>query len=200
MPRTSRVVAALAAAAAIATTWGAARAGSEAAGAADSEAELAAIGLRIAPVPLDLAGRDRRLVGLGSYLVNLATCSGCHTNPEYAPGHDPFEGQKAKIDAARYLAGGTDFGGVVSANITPDRKGRPAGLTYDRFVRAMRHGADPGHPGRLLQVMPWPAYRDVTGHQLRAIYEYLGAIPSRPSRPVAAAAPRSVPSLSAGGE
>jgi hypothetical protein len=186
MPRTRWIVAALTAAAALAGTRGAISAGIEGA-AADSEAELAAIGLRIAPVPLDLAGRDRRLVGLGSYLVNLATCSGCHTNPEYAPGHDPFEGQKAKIDAARYLAGGTDFGGVVSANITPDRKGRPAGLDYGQFVRAMRHGADPDHPGQLLQVMPWPAYRYVTEHQLRAIYEYLGAIPSRPSKPAAAA-------------
>ena len=186
MPRTRWIVAALTAAVTLAGTRGAISAGIEGA-AADSEAELAAIGLRIAPVPLDLAGRDRRLVGLGSYLVNLATCSGCHTNPEYAPGHDPFEGQKAKINAARYLAGGTDFGGVVSANITPDRKGRPAGLDYGQFVRAMRHGADPDHPGRLLQVMPWPAYRYVTEHQLRAIYEYLGAIPSRPSKPVAAA-------------
>jgi hypothetical protein len=29
----------------------------------------------------------------------------------------------------------------------------------------------------LLQVMPWPVYRHLTDHDLRAIYEYLRAIP-----------------------
>ena len=31
--------------------------------------------------------------------------------------------------------------------------------------------------GPLLQVMPWPAYANMTEHDLRAIYEYLSAIP-----------------------
>ena len=31
--------------------------------------------------------------------------------------------------------------------------------------------------GDLLQIMPWYAYQDVTDHDLRAIYEYLSAIP-----------------------
>jgi hypothetical protein len=29
----------------------------------------------------------------------------------------------------------------------------------------------------LLQVMPWPVYRNMTDRDLRAIYEYLRAIP-----------------------
>jgi len=29
----------------------------------------------------------------------------------------------------------------------------------------------------LLQVMPWPVYQDLTDRDLRAIYEYLRAIP-----------------------
>jgi hypothetical protein len=151
--------------------------------AANSEARLAAIGLQVAPVPLNFAGRNRRVVGLGSYLVNLATCSGCHTNPEYAPGHNPFQGQEPKIDPARYLAGGTKFGTVVSANIRPDRRGRPAGLSYAQFVQVMRHGRDPDQPGRLLQVMPWPAYRYLTDHHLRAMYAYLSATPPLPAKP-----------------
>ena len=37
-------------------------------------------GLRIAPVSLNLHGKDRELVGLGSYLVNGAgDCNGCHS-------------------------------------------------------------------------------------------------------------------------
>ena len=31
--------------------------------------------------------------------------------------------------------------------------------------------------GNLLQIMPWPSYKDMTEHDLRAIYEYLSAIP-----------------------
>ena len=35
-------------------------------------------GFVIAPVPLNLAGKDRALVGLGSYIVNVsADCNGC---------------------------------------------------------------------------------------------------------------------------
>ena len=35
----------------------------------------------------------------------------------------------------------------------------------------------------LLQVMPWPVYRNMSDRDLRAIYEYLRAIPSLPSTP-----------------
>jgi hypothetical protein len=52
------------------------------------------IGFEIAPVPLDLRGKNRALVGLGSYLVNATGgCNDCHTSPPYAPGGDPFAGE-----------------------------------------------------------------------------------------------------------
>ena len=37
--------------------------------------------------------------------------------------------------------------------------------------------ANPPFDGNLLQVMPWPAYRDWTDRDLLAIYEYLRSIP-----------------------
>ena len=38
-------------------------------------------GLAISPVPLDLHGKNRALVGLGSYLVNAqGDCAACHTD------------------------------------------------------------------------------------------------------------------------
>jgi hypothetical protein len=55
-------------------------------------------GLAIAPVPLNLHGNNRALVGLGSYLVNaLGGCNDCHTCPTYVPGveHNPFIGGMA---------------------------------------------------------------------------------------------------------
>jgi hypothetical protein len=143
------------------------------------------IGLRMAPVQLTFGNRNHLLVGLGSYLVNqAASCNDCHTNPSFAPGHDPFLGQPKQINANVYLAGGhaypaDDGETVLPPNITPDSKGKPAGLTYLQFVLAMRYGQDPAG-NRLLQVMPWPSYQDLTHRDLRAIYEYLSSIPSLP--------------------
>lgn len=138
------------------------------------------VGFAIAPVPLDLEGRNREMVGLGSYIVNAqGGCNDCHTNPPYAPGGNPFLGEPKVINAARYLAGGMPFGPVVSANITPDATGRPAGLTADEFLELMRTGVDP-EDGHILQVMPWPIYGNMTDQDLLSVYEYLSAIPSIP--------------------
>ena len=96
-------------------------------------------GFAIAPVPLNLNGLDRNLVGLGSYLVNATGgCNDCHTNPPFIG--NPFAGDRVRINAARYLAGGTEFGpGIVSANLTPDARRRPGGMTFTEFVRAIRN-------------------------------------------------------------
>ena len=82
-----------------------------------------------------------------------------------------------------FLAGGQHFGPFVSLNLTPDALGRPAGLTFDEFKTLLRTGHDPdAAPGTPpLQVMPWPAFGKKTDHDLRAIYEYLSAIPSLPN-------------------
>ena len=137
------------------------------------------IGFEIAPVPLDLRGKNRALVGLGSYLVNATGgCNDCHTSPPHAPGGDPFAGEPEIINVAGYLAGGTPFGPfTISRNLTPDENGLPAGLTLQQFIETLRTGHDPEAPGRLLQVMPWPVYGNLTDHDLLAIYSFLSAIP-----------------------
>jgi len=40
-----------------------------------------------------------------------------------------------------------------------------------------QHCVPPPFDGTRLQIMPWPAYQSLTDHDLRAIYEYLSAIP-----------------------
>jgi len=136
-------------------------------------------GYEIAPVPLNLAGKDWALVGLGSYIVNTTGCNDCHTHPNWANGGNPFLGQPEQINTAQYLSGGRQFGPTTSANITPDRNDRPAGLTLAGFLEVMHYGHDPrDQPGDLLQVMSWPLYRWKTDQELNAIYEYLRAIPS----------------------
>ncbi len=144
----------------------------------DPEAARIIRGLQISPVHLNLRGKDRNMVGLGSYIVNAqGGCNDCHTNPPFAPGGDPYRGEPKKINTARYLAGGTSFGPFLSANITPDEDGLPHGLTFQEFKTVMRTGHDPDEPGEILQVMPWPIYGEMTDRDLKAVYEFLRSTP-----------------------
>lgn len=145
----------------------------------DPELDKVIQGYKIAPVHLITKGRDKTLLGLGSYIVNAqAGCNDCHTNPPYAPGGDPFLGQPKVINVDGYLAGGNHFGPIVSANITPDENGLPAGLTLPEYRELIRTGHDPDDPDEILQVMPWPVFQSMTDRDIRAIYEYLRSIPS----------------------
>jgi hypothetical protein len=166
-------------------------------------------GFELAPVGLNLRGKDPDMIGLGSYLVNaVAGCNDCHTaDPatEFAPGGNPFFGQPKIINQATYLGGGRNFGplaphtpDIVSRNLTPDKTGRPeGGRTLAEFLHIMKTGEDLDHlhpncsasvtencfpkslpfDGNLLQIMPWWLFQGMTDHDLRAIYEYLSAIP-----------------------
>ena len=145
----------------------------------DNDASEIQRGFEIAPVNLDLKGKNRALVGLGSYIVNTGGCNDCHTNPPYADGGDPFQGQPEQINVDCYLSGGMSFGPFVSRNLTPDAQGLPAGLTLDQFIHTLRTGQDPDEPDELLQVMPWPVFGKKTDRDLTAIYEYLRSIPHR---------------------
>ena len=162
------------------------------------DAARIAKGFQIAPVPLNLEGKNVALVGLGSYIVNAqGGCNDCHTSPPFAAGGDPFVGEPKQVNAARYLAGGTPFGPPgdpntpVSRNLTPRANGLPANLTWAQFRQVLRTGADlkhrppfvPSAENDLLQVMPWPVFQDMTERDLMAIYEYLRSIPSLPSNP-----------------
>lgn len=173
-------------------------------------------GFKIAPVPLNLARKNKALVGLGSYLVNAVSgCDDCHSmgppteftrtgNPYLRiPPDGPFDGH-TKINSDTYLGGGRDFGPfpgpsspvhIVSRNLTPDKTGMPVGgRTFSEFRSIMKTGVDldnlhpiipsppppppfPPFNGAVLQIMPWPIYQNMTDHDLRAIYEYLSAIP-----------------------
>ncbi|MFP2904342.1 cytochrome C [Pyxidicoccus sp. 3LFB2] len=134
-------------------------------------------GLELSPVPVNLDGLDRNLVGLGSYIVNAqGACTDCHTNPPYAPGGNPFLGEPEQANTEHFLAGGTRFGPeIVAPNITPNEEGLPAGLRYEQFLNLLRTGRE--EDGDILQVMPWPIYGKMREQDLRAIYEYLRAIP-----------------------
>jgi hypothetical protein len=142
------------------------------AGEQDSDHELAEIGLAIAPVHLNLKGKDPMLVGLGSFIVNAQSdCNGCHTsNPmgaEFGPSNNPYllpplNSKPWQVQTQYYLGGGQNFGPVgpgvssgpyasgpgtgpliISRNLTPDYTGLPeGGHTLDQFLTIMRTGHD----------------------------------------------------------
>jgi hypothetical protein len=91
---------------------------------------------------------------------------------------------------------------IISRNLTPSTKtGLPEGdHSFEEFLTIIRTGKDFDHlhpncsvtvttncypqnlpnppvDGDLLQVMPWPNFKDLTDHEIRAIYEYLKAVP-----------------------
>jgi hypothetical protein len=139
-----------------------------------------------AGVNLNMTGKNRALVGLGSYVVNTSACVDCHTYPSYMKNGDPFVlGQKEMINAQEYMTGGRMFGPNLTApNLTPDSSGKPAGLTRAQFITTLRTGHNPNDPPEhILQVMPWPSYGKKTDLDLAAIYEYLRALPSLPDNP-----------------
>jgi len=114
--------------------------------------------------------------------------------------------QIKKVNPATFLGGGRDFGAfpaptsplhIYSRNLTPDVTGMAeGGHSYSDFVQIMRTGIDFDgvHPtcptttqtascvpypfdGSLLQIMRWPSFQDMTDRDLKAIYEYLSAVP-----------------------
>ena len=142
-------------------------------------------GQKTAPVPLNLKGKNPDLVYLGSYIVNgQGGCNQCHTCPSFKSGLNPYKlggkalGSTDPTNTVNYLAGGTPFpNSIVSPNLTPDSSGNPGGLTFQEFQSAMQDGELSS--GHILQVMPWPVFRKMDVQKdIRAIYEYLSAIPT----------------------
>lgn len=127
---------------------------------AESEQSMIRRGFEVAPVPLNLAGKNPALVGLGSYLVNVTDhCNTCHSAgpaTQFAMGGNPYfkVNGGAVINQATYLGGGRVFPPlvsgmpgatptIVSRNLTPDKTGRPeGGRTFAEFLYIMQTGTD----------------------------------------------------------
>ncbi len=134
-------------------------------------------------------------------------CHSAGPKTQFTAGANPYFNQNpSSVNTATYLGGGRDFGQypdatanyphIIGRNLTPDSSGMPeGGNTFDQFVQIMRTGADLDHmhpncsgapngtclpapiDGDLLQIMPWPNFRNMTDNDLLAIYTYLSTIP-----------------------
>jgi len=125
------------------------------------------------PVPdLDKNARPdgKDPVALGAYLVNMASCSECHTPRVMgAP------------DFSRFLAGGNSFltpgFKVMSSNITPDAEGGIGTWTEAMFLQKFHINSSDAYvnrdAGKNNSMMPWALYGKMKENELKAIYAYL---------------------------
>lgn len=92
----------------------------------------------------------------GSYLANIAGCTGCHRPT---------------------LAGGPQPGGPPdappAANLTPASLGD---WTEEDFIRALRDGTRKDGT-KINPAMPWLVYRNMTDDELRAIWMFVQSVP-----------------------
>ena len=116
-------------------------------------------------------------VEYGKYLVEMASCTDCHT--------PMVEGKP--VDG-KYLSGGIEFnlpGNTVvrSHNLTPDETGLGT-WTKEQFIKRFKQTLAPEYwntpytPGQFQTAMPWTVYAGMTEQDLGAIYDYLRTIPT----------------------
>jgi len=135
----------------------------------------------------------------GKYLVTAMGCNDCHTpwkmgpnGPEpdmtrFLSGHpeDAKLGPVPKPQGGWLFAGSADFtawagpwGISYTANLTPDQNTGLGIWTEQIFVDAIRLGKHMGKTRPILPPMPWPAFKNLSDDDLKAIFAYLRTIPA----------------------
>jgi hypothetical protein len=133
----------------------------------------------------------------GEYLVTVIGCNDCHTPLKLGPnGPEPdlnrflsgHPEQMGALPAASRqgpwlwsgAATNTAFAGPwgisYAANLTPDQNTGLGIWTEEVFLKAIRTGRHMGTSREILPPMPWPAFRNATDADLKAIYTYLRTI------------------------
>jgi hypothetical protein len=165
--------------------------------------KIAPVPLNLEGLDLELVGLGSYIVNTSG----CNDCHDSGPAGQFAPGGNPYFGQMKKVNSKTYLGGGRVFAPVsgppsppiISRNLTPSTKtGLPEGdHTFPEFLEILRTGKDfdhlhpncsftvtrncfppiPPFDGDLLQIMPWPGLKDLSDHDIRAIYEYLKAVP-----------------------
>jgi mono/diheme cytochrome c family protein len=135
----------------------------------------------------------------GKYFVDGSGCGDCHTPWKMGPsGPEPDQARLLSghpeglpMPAAPRLGQGLwqivasitftawhgPWGTSFTANLTPDRETGLGLWTAENFVAAIRTGRRMGRGRQILPPMPYPALRNLTDDDLRAIFAYLKSIP-----------------------
>jgi mono/diheme cytochrome c family protein len=109
-------------------------------------------------------------IARGKALTEAADCASCHT----ADPAKPFAGGK-RIE--------TPFGGIYSANLTPDRDTGIGGWSDEDFRRALHDGISPTG-ARYYPAFPYPYFTKFTRPDLMAIKAYLATLAPVSNRPL----------------
>ena len=118
----------------------------------------------VAGPPVAQADMDTYVdVERGRALVTAGDCVACHS----APGRVPFSG-------GRMI--GTPFGGITSANLTPDAETGLGQWTAQQFYGAMHDGVRPDG-AHLYPAFPYTYYTKITREDTDAMFAYLRTLP-----------------------
>jgi hypothetical protein len=145
----------------------------------------------------DSAAAHTAKVQRGEYLVKIMGCNDCHTpwkmgpnGPEpdmdrFLSGHPEQIGPLPMVKAAEpYIASSfatnTAYSGPwgvsYAFNLTPEQNTGLGIWTEEMFVQTIRTGRHMGVSRPINPPMPWPAYRNATDDDLKAVYAYLRTI------------------------
>ena len=144
-----------------------------------------------------VGGRAATTVERGAYLVAVAGCDDCHTpmrlgangpepdlsrrlagHPEDFPLAAPGELGRGWLwaGAATNTAFAGPWGISFATNLTPDLQTGLGIYTEESFAAALRTGQHMGAGRPILPPMPWPAYRNMTDDDLKAVWAYLQTV------------------------
>jgi mono/diheme cytochrome c family protein len=104
------------------------------------------------------------LIERGRYLVTLADCTACHSDPTRSD--SPFGGGRPVP---------TPFGSLLAPNITPDAATGIGSWTDQQFDDAVRRGRMPNGK-RLYPAMPFPYFARMSAADVRAMRAYLNTV------------------------
>lgn len=108
----------------------------------------------------DVHPTDAAVIARGDYVMRTADCTACHTSTKGTfAGDYPFP---------------TEFGKILSSNITPDRETGIGKMTERQFFDALRHGQ--GSKGFLYPAMPYTAYAKLTDRDMHDLWAYMATV------------------------
>lgn len=133
-------------------------------------------------------------VDRGKYLVAAMGCDDCHTPKKMGP-NGPEDDMSRRLSghpedmkvttgpkleapwmasvAATFTAWSGPWGVSYTANLTPDQNTGLGVWTEEMFVMAIREGKHMGKGRPILPPMPWPAFRNLSDDDLKAIFAFL---------------------------
>jgi mono/diheme cytochrome c family protein len=158
---------------------------------------VAVVGCGSSPVA-SVSASESTQVARGKYLVAMVGCNDCHTplkmgqaGPEpdldrFLSGHPEQMGALPAAGApngpwlwagaATNTAFSGPWGVSYAMNLTPDQNTGLGIWTEEMFVNAIRTGRHMATSRPIMPPMPWPALRNATDQDLKAIYAYLRTI------------------------